>query len=45
MRGSVGWWLLLFLALLLIVAGIQGSLGRLLAAVLTPSQLTVTEKG
>lgn len=41
MKGIAAWWALFFLGLLLIVMGLQGSAGRVLAVVLTPGRLEV----
>lgn len=41
MKGIAAWWALFLLALLLIVIGLQGSGGRVLAVLLTPGRLTV----
>jgi hypothetical protein len=43
MRSFAAWWALFALGLLLIVAGFQGSLGRILAVIVTPSRLKVEE--
>ena len=43
MRSIAAWWALLFLGVLLILMGIQGSAGRFLAVVVTPARLTVQE--
>lgn len=41
MRSFAAWWLLFLLGVVLIVAGFQGSLGKLLAVIVTPSRLKV----
>ncbi len=43
MRSAAAWWGLLLLGIILIVVGIQGSLGRMLAVVVTPNRLKVEE--
>jgi hypothetical protein len=43
MRSFLAWWALLLLGVLLVVIGLQGSLGRMLAVAVTPSRLTVQE--
>lgn len=43
MRGFLVWLLLLFLGLLLVTVGIQGSAGRVLAVIFTPASLDVQE--
>ena len=40
-RAALAWFILLAVATILIVAGFQGSLGKLLAVALTPSRLVV----
>lgn len=42
MRSALLWLLLLLFGFLLIVVGIQGSLGRVIAVVFTPASLDVT---
>ena len=42
-RSFAAWWALFLLGVVLIVAGFQGSFGRLLAVIVTPSRLTVQE--
>lgn len=41
MRQFFAWFLLLLFALMLIIMGIQGSAGRVIAVVFTPASLTV----
>jgi len=41
-KESVSWGLMMALALLLIIIGFQGSLGRVLACIFTPNQLVVS---
>jgi hypothetical protein len=43
MRSFAAWWLLFLLGAVCIIAGFQGSLGRLLAVIVTPSRLKVEE--
>lgn len=42
-RSIAAWWALFLLGVVLIVAGFEGSLGRLLAVVFVPSRLKVEE--
>ncbi|MBF6613882.1 MAG: hypothetical protein IVW55_12210 [Chloroflexi bacterium] len=42
-KASLGWLLMFLTALLLMVSGIQGSFGRVLACAVTPGLLVVTE--
>lgn len=41
MRAFLAWWALLFAGVLLIVMGMQGSLGRMLAVIVAPGRLVV----
>lgn len=43
MRNSLAWLLVLLFAIFLVVMGIQGSAGRILAVIFTPASLEVME--
>ena len=43
MRRLLAWWGLFLLGVLLVVMGVQGSAGRVLAALLTPGRLEAQE--
>lgn len=43
MRAFLAWWALFLFAVLLVVMGFQGSLGRVLAVLLTPGRLDAHE--
>jgi hypothetical protein len=43
LRSMAAWWGLFILGLVLLIAGFQGSGGKLLAVIVTPSRLKVNE--
>lgn len=43
MQRFLGWLLILFFALLLLIMGVQGSLGRVVAVAFTPASLNIAQ--
>lgn len=43
LRSMAAWWGLFLLGVVILIAGFQGSGGRLLAVIVTPSKLKVNE--